>query len=238
MCIKVLLFLVCSGILSSASAQPFSFGIKYGLNTSRFTGDLAILSNADESYNDKNGYNFGVVLAYDLSESFTVAGEINYVKKGSIYQSIGETELLIKDIQLNYLEVPILVRFNFLKNLAIKPCIFMGPSFNFFKSGAENKHWMSLKPPSDEDLIEYFLEEYVLTVYPSEYYLEDYIVTDLYRSIELSVISGFGFQQTIKKDIQLNIDFRFHYGLTDIKKDLLLGNQKTLSVNMAITFSL
>jgi outer membrane protein W len=220
--LTVVVICFCGGIFSSASAQSNSFGLKFGLNRSSFAGELPLLTEIEESYNFKTGYNLGIVLIYKLSNAFALSPEVNYVIKGSKYQNVSDTEFLQKDIQLNYLEIPVLVRFYFFNGGSFRPNIFAGPSLSIFISGAEDRHWMSLSSPVFED--------------PIEYDIKDFDVSDKYRSTEIGVVSGFGFQYPLKGDILLNMDFRFAYGLTDIKKDLLLDNQMSFSLDMAVMF--
>lgn len=217
--LKVSILFVCLGLFSTVSAQDLALGIKLGLNRSSFAGQLPTLTDTDESYNFKNGYNLGIVFTYTLSNSFAFTAEANYVLKGSMHQSISDTELIQKDIQLNYLEIPVLTRFCFFNG---RSNIFAGPSLNIFISGAEDQHWMSLSSPVYED--------------PIEWDIKNFNVSDDYRVIEISVVSGFAFQYPVAEDLLLYLDFRFSYGLTDIKKDLFMGNQMSLSTNVALTF--
>lgn len=215
--LNLLLCLLLSGIIATATAQTSSFGVKYGLNTSNFAGDLYVNESGDDTYKWINRENIGVSVTYSRSKTFALTFEFNYVNIGSDFQSITARNILERKIQLTYLEFPVLAKIFFLQGKKVKPNIFIGPSINFL--------FVAIEDIEERSLAGLLIRE-----------IKNKDVWNEYNPYELSLITGYGVNLSIGKGFWLNIDFRFSYGLTDITQNSnLTTKQNTFTVNTAVT---
>ncbi|MBU1356011.1 MAG: PorT family protein, partial [Candidatus Edwardsbacteria bacterium] len=103
------------------SAQGLSLGIKGGLNMANFTG-------ADAGTNSmKTGLVGGAYATIDLM-FVNIQPEVLFSQKGATYEVLG----LSIDQNLNYVEIPVLIKFPLGK--IVVPSIYVGPSFGMLMS--------------------------------------------------------------------------------------------------------
>jgi hypothetical protein len=102
-------FIICCLFLSTYSiyAQGVDLGIKAGLN-------FASLTDAKDSDN-KTGYTFGMFAGIKFSKKLAIQGDLLYSAQG------------VDDIDLNYVNVPIVLRYFIFKKLNVQ----VGPQFGF-----------------------------------------------------------------------------------------------------------
>ncbi|MBK8347452.1 MAG: PorT family protein [Saprospiraceae bacterium] len=81
------LIVVCCGVAFGMTAQ--SFGIRAGLNYTKFSGPLE--SGVNEKYSLSNGFHFGVNYAYKIADIFSIKGEALYTQIGSSYNYDGDS---------------------------------------------------------------------------------------------------------------------------------------------------
>ncbi|TPN88691.1 porin family protein [Aquimarina algicola] len=113
---KKLFFLViaCIGFaVTTTNAQGIKFGIKGGLNFANFN-ELKN-SDLDIDTDSRTGYHIGAVLQLGLTESFAIQPEVLYSAQGT------------DDLDVDYLNIPVLAKFKFAKFLSIEA----GPQFGF-----------------------------------------------------------------------------------------------------------
>ena len=85
---KYYIFIIAFLSLSvSLSAQ--SFGIRAGLNYTKFSGPLE--QNVNEKFSLSNGFHFGVNYAYKFADIFAVRGELLYTQIGTKYNYDGSS---------------------------------------------------------------------------------------------------------------------------------------------------
>jgi hypothetical protein len=120
----VLLVLVTAlvfGLPQYCSAQGLSLGIKGGVNMAKFTG-------ADAGTNSmKTGLVGGAYATIDLM-FVNIQPEVLFSQKGATYEVLG----LSLDQNLNYVEIPVLIKFPLGK--IVVPSIYAGPSFGMLMS--------------------------------------------------------------------------------------------------------
>lgn len=120
------LFFTCFLLLFTlnSKAQGIDLGIKAGVN-------FAELTDASD-FNRKTGYTFGVFAGIKFSDKIGIQGDLLYSAQG------------VDDIDLNYVNVPIVLRYFIVGKLNIQ----VGPQFGFvvddnikdvFKNTAESK---------------------------------------------------------------------------------------------------
>lgn len=77
------LILLCYFMLLMAGLAAQSFGIRAGLNYTRFSGPLE--EGVNEKFSLSNGFHFGVNYAYPIAEDLSVRGEVVYTQIGTGY---------------------------------------------------------------------------------------------------------------------------------------------------------
>lgn len=100
---KVLLVFAIVATAVTAQAQV-SFGVKAGLNGYNFSGPDA----DDADYKTKIGFNVGALVGIPVSDQFSVQPELLFSAEGS---KISEGDDRI-NFNLNYLNIPVLLKFN------------------------------------------------------------------------------------------------------------------------------
>ncbi|SFU38479.1 Outer membrane protein beta-barrel domain-containing protein [Pustulibacterium marinum] len=111
---KILIVLVSFlGGMGLLRAQESSLGIKAGVNFSTLTGD------GFEGLDSKTGYHFGIVGELGISEKFSIQPEVLYSTQGAESEDV--------DFDINYLNVPILAKIYFLRNISFQ----VGPQFGY-----------------------------------------------------------------------------------------------------------
>lgn len=137
-------FLLC--VVSLVSAQ--SFGIRAGLNYTKFSGPLE--QGVSETNSLSNGFHFGVNYAYKFADRLSLKGELLYTQIGTKYAYNGESFYKIpigtafvyekgnSTIQMKvsnaYVSIPITLQFELSKkvelNLGIYGSVLIGPKGN------------------------------------------------------------------------------------------------------------
>ena len=97
--IKLLLVVIIAFTMNSSQAQ--TFGVRAGLNYSKFLGPSVSNQNAEEVFSYSNGFHFGLSYAYDFTDLFSLRSEIVYIQNGSKYEFDGESFYVIRDAQRN-----------------------------------------------------------------------------------------------------------------------------------------
>ena len=138
--IKTVLTIVGMLILFSSSvhAQIVTGGVKVGLNMAKpYGADVDCMGGgADLCF--KMGLCAGGFITLSITEVFALQPEILYTQKGIIWEW-EENDTTIKWIQnLDYLEIPLLVKLSFPTPGIVKPHLFLGP-FIGFNIGAKLK---------------------------------------------------------------------------------------------------
>ncbi|MDX1671037.1 MAG: porin family protein [Balneolaceae bacterium] len=115
----ILVALISTGFaISTVEAQsPVSFGIKGGVN-------FANLNDVSGDPDSRTGLLLGAYLQLDLPGApFTIQPEVLYSQKGA--ESTGG------DLELDYLEIPVLAKLGFTTPGPVKPHILAGPYLGF-----------------------------------------------------------------------------------------------------------
>lgn len=123
------LLLGCAFLLPSANAQV-SFGIKGGTNIAEhsFKEQGTTINRASI-----NGFTLGAVLEIGLSENVFVQPEAVFVQKGSEL----EAPTLGEKINVNYIDIPVLLKVKLLNTKLINVNLLGGPSFGLALNGEE-----------------------------------------------------------------------------------------------------
>ncbi|MDF1543990.1 MAG: porin family protein [bacterium] len=127
-----IMWAVCIVIAGSAFSQTpiqgvSGKGLKLGFGSSLMTTDYEELK---ELFEFKIGFHGGAFLTYDLSPSLSIQPELLFSVKGAT--SGGIFQLL--NWSANYVEVPVLLKFNLSPISSLRPTIYAGPSFSYLMS--------------------------------------------------------------------------------------------------------
>ncbi|HAR62925.1 MAG: hypothetical protein DKM50_13460 [Candidatus Margulisiibacteriota bacterium] len=123
---KIIALLCLIVVLSFSSTSVFAqdgmkWGLKLGVNGNTFIGDDA------KSTRMTGGFNAGVFSEWRLNDNFIIQPELIFTKKGgkaTLPDEFGEVNLL-----LNYLELPILFKYNLPMDW-VEANVFAGPYFS------------------------------------------------------------------------------------------------------------
>lgn len=123
----------------SASAQAAGkpqFGALLGASITSIS-DLNLIGedevgNVVSTSKSRTGLQLGAYLRYPLSASWSVQPELHYVKKGAdVEYSVADasgTQAITTVVELAYVEVPVLLRYDFSGGAGMRPFIVGGPS--------------------------------------------------------------------------------------------------------------
>jgi hypothetical protein len=116
----------------AVSAQPTAggvagIGIKLGFDVAKINTDYSELNDFLDS---RTGFTGGAYLTYKLNRQFAVQPEILYVSKGA------EKDIFFFSAHWNvdYLEVPVLMKFDVVPQGPVHPNLFAGPAMSFLLS--------------------------------------------------------------------------------------------------------
>lgn len=134
---KTVLILTFLLTFSASYAQRFSAGILAGAVTSQVSGDML-------AGFDKSGFEFGALVTPPLSPKFSMAFEMVFIQKGSkkkINYDKGDYDYF--KMSLNYIEVPLLLRYNYSKKIHFE----MGPVVGRLLSSKEEDEFGEILAP-------------------------------------------------------------------------------------------
>lgn len=106
------LFLIAVAVISftiTSQAQNFRFGLKGGINFATLNGDFS------DNIDGRTGYHIGAVAQFSLLGTFAIQSEVIYSAQG------------IDNIDIDYLNVPVLFKLKFAKIFSVEA----GPQFGF-----------------------------------------------------------------------------------------------------------
>jgi hypothetical protein len=123
------IFSLCFLIFTTAEAQP-KFGVRAGVNISNQEfkqGDITIEPKT------KFGLDLGIVSEFPLGKVVSFSPELHWLQKGFTIEDFEFNGLVLNGTStLNYLELPLLVKFNF--GESAKFFVMGGPSFGYLLS--------------------------------------------------------------------------------------------------------
>jgi len=99
---KLMLVAAALAVTAPAVAQDLSFGVKAGLNFSKFTGDV------ESGQKSKAGISLGAYADYNLSDMFAVEAGLQYEQKGGKW----EEDDVKETTTINYFTIPVNARIN------------------------------------------------------------------------------------------------------------------------------
>lgn len=162
--ISTLLIAFCLLISQNVKAQDYNFGIRAGLNYSKFQGPQLNEADHKDFFSFNNGIHFGVTFAYAFTDQFGLRTEVGYNQIGTKYTFESEDAVFVfrndfereprngkilrkYDINNSYIHVPIMAYFKPFKKLELYGGIYtqflilptMGGSIDFTDPNLDDK---------------------------------------------------------------------------------------------------
>lgn len=193
----IVVVLLLAGRLGTAQSN-LSFGPMVGVNVTSLSGKpnasskAGLLAGGFFNYSSKNWFGVGVQFLYN--------------------QMGAKLDAPTEEINLNYLQVPVLFTYYFAGNNSpgsFRPKLFAGPHVNFLLN-AKNKDGNDLNPNNL-----------------------------FYKDTELGVTLGGGFNYALQNRMWINVDARYGVGLTDATKAPNTNiTNRGFGVNVGLSFPL
>lgn len=134
----------------SANAQmPIKFGFKGGVNIANVTGGDS------GGYESKSGIMGGLFASLSLGSGLSLQPELLYVQKGAKRTAEDSASSGTLTLQMNYIEIPVLIKYGFKSGGAVTPCLFAGPAFGFNKSSKTEVEGTLMGIPASGDVDNY-----------------------------------------------------------------------------------
>lgn len=168
----------------------------------------------------------GVLAGYQLSNTFALQTEVNYLTKGTYipYQSFGRSLSLTRTISFNYFEIPLLVRYslpNVVKSLDID--ILVGGSVGILESVYGKGYTDTTGINGSTGRIE----------------LDTQVLKGRYQAYDISVGGGLGIRYAVSSSGQIFCTGRYMVGLTDIEPNINFSTQnRTLHLSLGYMLTL
>ena len=131
---SVMILVMVLGLVFTWDLHPKRFGIKSGAN-------FANVYNVEDSldYKTRTGFIVGAFYRFDLNNHLAIQPEAYFSMKGTkvgsveTYNYLGGTVTEIYDytFKLNYLEIPVLLKYKIQTRGKLKPSLFLGPCMAF-----------------------------------------------------------------------------------------------------------
>ncbi|AHM59434.1 hypothetical protein D770_05855 [Flammeovirgaceae bacterium 311] len=166
-----------------AQNKTWSAGPEFGLSLSRLQGDMP----EDQEFN--TGLMGGGHITYSTRNTFGVTFKALYHRRGSQQETNG----VVNEQALDYLEFPFLARFFLTPGGKFRPNVFAGPSAGFLL-GVKNRTG------------------------GGDYSNVSAQLRDNYRNFDLGLTAGIGLNYLVAWETRLLLDARYLYGLSDINK--------------------
>ena len=200
-CIILVMVLVL-GVSAANAQENVSIGPIAGVSIANFRGNKGNIGNQSDP---KAGLTVGGFYNYSSKSGFGFTGQLLFTQMGAQVYNKGN------EINLNYIQVPLLATFFFGKfGDQVRPKLFVGPSLNFLV-GAKDKDGNNLNPDSNNRV---------------------------YNPFDLGVTFGAGVNIRLQQKIWLNLDARYGLGLLDVSNDDNKLHNGNFGVNVGLSFPL
>lgn len=222
--------IACLGIalaflsVSTSNAQLLIGGVKGGVNMSNMNG----LNDNSESTMGPTG---GIFFQYGAKPNVKFNMEFLYSKKGTKFSSTssdtttGISKELSYDYDFHYVDIPILVSYNFFNDSAkFRPRVYAGPSFGV-RTGA--KSTLNYK---------YSLNDSIT----SEGVVEDESFAFNYSPVDVAAAVGAGATYAVNSKWVAVLDVRYIMSLTDLSENVTNVNpvkNKTIAIHVGLAYN-
>lgn len=108
--------------------MPLKIGVKAGLNVGYFEGGDT------GGRSSRRGWSAGLFANLSLFGKWSLQPEVLYTQKGAKIPGHDELEEIITTVELNYFEIPVLMKYSMNRENPISPYLLVGPAFGFISS--------------------------------------------------------------------------------------------------------
>jgi opacity protein-like surface antigen len=195
----ILLLAGCLFLTKAQAQENVSIGPLVGLSIANIRGDI-------KNTKWKPGLTAGGFYNYSSRTGFGFSGQLLFTQLGA------QTENKQNELNLNYIQVPLLATFFFGKyGNPVRPKVFLGPNLNFLV-GARDKDGNNLNGDSNNRL---------------------------YSPFDLGLTFGAGINFRLVNKIWLNLDARYGLGLLDVSRlDNINVKNHNWGINAGVSFPL
>ena len=134
-------------IPARATAQGVTYGVKGGLNVSNVTLTFPVSPGVTVSPKSKNGVIIGGFVGKDFNAKGGIQAEFLFAQGGSKVEITDGFDRFTDDIRVNYIEIPVLGRFNLKASDQFMVHVFAGPVFAFKTSLSEKQSFNGIEEP-------------------------------------------------------------------------------------------
>jgi hypothetical protein len=224
---KKSLFLIAIGLLSfySANSQQIRLGLTTAVNAT-FVLDKGLAE--DPRYSSTYTYNsapIGFSFGVDFGRTFGLSLESILSKQGQIFEIIDAAEQIKgqRNIDLTYLQIPLLMRFMSGGNGGARANFNLGPQLAILNSAVESMEYEAgtFEIPQDPA---FQLPEGAFNNGDGTYTTPAMSPTDIlskqandFRSTEFQIAAAFGLDIDLSRHLMLTTQIRANYSLTDMR---------------------
>jgi len=181
--------LVSLAVTAAADAGEMSFGFKGGLMMANVTG---VPDEWEDVQTWRNSMCGGIFLNYAFDEALSIQPELLYMPKG-VGVSLDYASLAADaTAAMDFIELPVLLKYTFRSGSGLRPCIFAGPSIAF-----------AVDSKLDIDIW---------------WFSTDIDISDYTNDTDFSLVAGAGVGYETKYGI-LTFDARFQRGFANVMED-------------------
>lgn len=219
---KILLSIISSFLIFSFSTAQVSYGIRGGVNISKWQGeDLQVIEDLLDKTDGylvtkgKTGFHVGAYANIPLSETFSIEPGIGYSKKG--YSIKGDFQInALKilainagaQVQSHYIDIPVLLKANVAKGLQV----YAGPQVSYLVRSTLNAK---------------------LGVLGISVFNKGVGITERFNKVDLGITGGIGYQF----DNGINLRAGYDYGLSKLdKNDNYAAYNRVIKISVGYTF--
>ncbi|MCC6252849.1 MAG: PorT family protein [Bacteroidia bacterium] len=200
-------------------AQSVSVGITGGGNYSKLLGI--------DSAKFKTGASAGLSVLFQSPGKISTSVDVIYTQRGTTYErnfkdtAKQQTEKYQYDMSFNYIEIPVLVRYNFLPDSSsFKAMVFAGPSLNVRYNAKNSLKYTKVISYGDSSVTVNHEGKQDLAY--------------IYTPLDYGIVGGFGLSYEINDKLSAGFDFRASYGLLDIREYLSKSSKAVRNNNYSV----
>ncbi len=218
------------GLAWQEGAAQVSVGIHGGGSFSNWTGDLISFPESSNAYKIRSDFYLGLALGWEFNEYASVLANLDFIQKGTDFQSLSDERNLEQNIRMDYLTIPIMFRLSLPQDL-VKPYLQAGPYLGFLATARQD------------------IRESQLDGTPIRR-IEDLSVINQYASVDYGIALGLGTEVLLAENYQrggrgrqasgasywLTLGAQVQLGLADVNKDEALSTRiNAFTVGLGLT---
>lgn len=180
--------------------QRFSAGPRLGVNLSKYVGPNVIDNKTIA------GLSAGAFLMYSSLNHFGISADLLYSQKGARYTDLREGDVTQR---VNYLEIPIALRYFLTRSGDFRPNLYVGPALGFKLNASQTIENTGRKDD----------------------------ITDGVTPVDLGLMAGFQFNfKGLRPRQRFLIDTRYTYGLSDLQVASGNGRNSVFTLSLGYSF--